>query len=353
MQTLELGIHFGLGEEAYFADKGLGSTAQKELAIDPIEYQYKRLHGAEKEDTASTLWGKALHARTIEGREAFESRFAAKPRKEDFKGLLVTIDDLRSYARAHDIKISGTKKEDVIRSVRAADAVVPIWDEIIEDFEADAEGLHILPAEVAEQIETAARWMGRDKYVGPFMQDGTFNVGAPEVSIFAEVEGVRLRMRIDRLLPHAIVDLKSFRPLRGFNTRKESVDKHLGRVIAEMRHDLQGASYLRTWDAARELFKQGRVFNATPDDNELLRRAFTREDMKFVWVLVKNTGAPQTFVREWELAGHTLRNADNEIEIGLDDFRRYSAEFGPDADWAPDNQAGKLTDEDFPTYMGA
>lgn len=346
----ECGIYLGLADDDYFEDEGLGSTDQKKLALDPVEYQWDKRRKTGDEDTKATLWGHALHARALEGRKAFESRFVVAPQQEfQEAGLLVSGDDLKSYCEKLGLKKSG-KKADLVARIREVDAVVPIWDEILADAEKANAGKAMIEAAIADQIETAAQWMQKDNYLAPLMRNGTFIEGIPEVSIFADYNGLRLRARIDRLFRHALLDLKSFRPRPGWRSANETIDRILGRIIGQERYDLQVAAYLHIWPLAKELFEAGKVFGATREEMDILAEAFSRDDLKWIWVLVKNTGAPQSFVREFEINSTVFKNALDEILIGLDACSSYRKVFGPDVDWIPQHNAGSLGDNDITIF---
>jgi hypothetical protein len=358
--TLPLGIHFTLPEEDYFADPGIGSSGMKRLATDAVEFQDNRLHGTEKE-TDSLLWGKALHARVLEGKATFEARFPVLPKREDYPDALDTMDELKAVCERHNLKKSGSKAQ-LKGRIREVLNGVRFWDEIIAEATSDEDAMPIT-SDIAEQIERAAQYMQRDPLLERFMLNGTFRprytdakgkerLSAGEVAIFVEDQGVRLRAKIDRLFEHAKLDIKSFRPPVGWKVGK-SLDRVIGRVIANERYDLQAASYRKVWNLARPLFEAGQVFGANDEEKALLKAAFAREDMKWIWAFVKNAGAPQTVVREFQLNSFALRGAEDEIEHGLSEYRRYVAEFGPDKDWFPRHAAAVLTDEDFPSYLGA
>lgn len=349
---IELGIHFGLPAAEYHSDPGLGSGSQKEIALDATEFQWNRLH-EEDVETEALLWGRGIHCRTLEGREAFIKQFVRGPTQDEYPGVLVLMADLRAHCKALDIKAGKTKAETIAR-IREWDTTIPIWDEIEAKFEAEtaASGRTLLPATVMTQIETAAIWMQQDKNLTQDMRDGTFVTGASEVSIFYEDNGVRLKGRLDKLLEHAIVDLKSFRPGPGWQNIYPFVNKILGRCIAQLRYDLQAASYMRAWDHARELYESGCVFGASDAEQNLLKKAMAAEKLKWIWVLVKNAGAPQCFVREFDHNAFAFSGAIATIEAAIDKYRANVLKFGIDKDWIPDNPADMLSDADLPSYLG-
>ncbi len=355
IKLFEPGIYFGVDETRYHLDPALGSTSLKELVLDPVEFQYERLHGGEKREAFALKWGSAIHCRTLEGRQSLKEHFPISPAVTDHPGALVTVDHLRSYCKTLAVKPSGTKKEDYIRAIRDFDSKVPIWDEIWAKFEAENTGKTIIPREALEHIERAAQWMQRDKKLAPVMEDGTFTAGASEVSIFYTENGVRLKARIDHLLAHAVVDLKSFRPFFA-----EPVKPAAKKAVSRMRYDLQAAAYIRALRAAAKLYAEGKVFNCRYPAEfldsvfaslEIAQRDPRSSDaLKWVWVMIKASGAPQPVVAELDLDSMIFKTAAMQIDDAINNYRNYVAEYGLDQDWVPNNPADIWGDTDFPSY---
>lgn len=346
------GIYFGMPEQIYHNDPALGSHRLKEIVLDPVEYQHKRLHGGEERETMALKWGAAIHCRALEGRESFVERFPVAPVMSDYGDeLLVTMDHLRSHAKLIGVKL-GKTKEEAIKAIRDFDTDVPIWDEIIAKFEAANQGKTIIPREALRQIEQACAWMQKDRYLGPVMEDGTLTAGASEVSIFYEDDGVRLKARIDHLLAHALIDMKSFRPIMA-----ERVLPAAKRAVSRMRYDLQAATYIRALRAAADLYAQGRVYN-NPYDPSFLESVFTslaiaNEDpthadaLKWVWVMIKASGAPQPVVAEFDLSSNIFRQAGVEVDEAINAYRQNVQQYGPESDWAPAFPVQRWGDGDF------
>ncbi len=345
-RQFEPGIYFGLSDTEYHADESLGSSKQKELVLDPIEYQYARLHGGEKPETFALKWGSGIHCRVLEGRASFAERFPVGPRIEDFPGVLVTMDHLRAHCKEIGVK-PGKTKEEAIAAIRDFDEKVPIWDEIKGKFEAENVGKTIIPADAIAHIERAARWMQRDPELAPVMEDGTFTAGASEVSIFYTDKGIRLKARIDHLLASAVIDLKSFRTIMA-----EAVKPAAKRAISRMRYDLQAASYMKALRAASILFKEGRVFNNLYDA-EFLETVFATVDagkMDWIWVLIKASGAPQSVVAKFETESNIFKEAAVEIDDAIETYRSMVDKFGVDSDWIPESTVESWGDTDFPPW---
>ena len=169
--------------------------------------------------------------------------------------------------------------------------------------------------------------------------------GCSEVSIFITIEGVRLKCRLDHLLPHAILDLKSFRV-----QRMDRLERAALRALARERYDLQAADYFNLFHNSKSLFEAGKVFGADDKATAILKRAYAQKDMKWIWVLVKNSGAPQPLVRELETKSFLFGTAREEVNRAIDSYRKMRDKFGEYRDWVPEHPCEILDDTSFPGW---
>lgn len=339
------GIYFGVPEEAYHSDKSLGSSRVKAFAVDPIEAQFDALHGEEKDSDALTF-GSALHARVLEGRQAFLDRFTMGFDKSQYPDALVTTEDLKKCLTSYGQSgLSGKKKEDLIKLLRDIDRDVQILDEIKANWEAASAGKSILSPRRWSQIDLASQWIQRDPLLSAVMEDGTFIEGAPEVSIFYEDRGVRLKCRYDRFLRHAIVDVKTFAGIYGGKVVNIAI-----KAINRMRYDIQAADYIRGWHRAKILHADGLVFGEEPYDG-FLGECFDRDEPSWIWVMVKSTGAPQPLVVDWK-ARFAMASAADGVERAIDAYIDLRDRFGESEDWVPMHPPVTLTDDMLPAFFG-
>jgi PDDEXK-like domain of unknown function (DUF3799) len=339
------GIYFDVPEAVYHADGSLGSSRVKAIAVDPIEAQFDHLHGEDK-DTDALTFGSALHARVLEGREAFYARFTKAFDKSEHQGCLVTTDDLKDWLQSRDQSgLSKLKKQDLIDKVLQIDPTARIFEVEKAKWEAANEGKQTLSQKRWSQVELASQWIQRDPLLSAVMEDGAFIEGAPEVSIFYEDRGVRLKCRYDRLLRHAIVDVKTFAGIYGGKVVNIAI-----KAINRMRYDLQAADYIRGWHQAKSLFDQGLVFGEQPYDG-FLDDCFARDEPAWIWVMVKSTGAPQPLVIDWRATFAKAKAADD-VEAALDSYIALRDTFGASEDWVPMHPPVTLTDDMLPAFFG-
>lgn len=340
----EPGIYFDLPAETYHQDDALGSSSIKALSVDPYEYQFDRLYGEDLDNDALTF-GSALHARLLEGREEFERQFCQKFDKSMVEGALGTSEELKNFLKEHDqVGFSSLTKPKLINLVQEIAPEQPIADVLKAEWAAKNAGKTELNAKRWAQVETAARWVQRDPLLSEVMTDGTFSHGAPEVSVFYEDRGVRLKARFDRLLSHAIIDLKTFSPV--FDGPIDGPDGTAIRTIKRMRYGIQAAAYLRAWEAARDLYQEGRVFGDQPQP-EFLDQVFDRDLPSWIWILVKAKGAPQPLVMPLDAPG-ALATKAGDVEHAINNYIELSEQFGANEDWVPQRPPMTLTDKLLP-----
>ncbi len=346
-EKLPVGIYFDLPEDTYHADDGLGSTALKRIVVDPYDWQFDRLHEDEP-DTEALQFGQALHARMLVGRSELEANFAPTFDKKPFSGALDTVSDMKEWLTLKGQRnLSSRKKDDLIRRVLEIDPHQPIIDVLKRNWDERHAGKTFLKPKRWAQIEVAARFVQSDPLLSAVMQDGTFIDGAPEVSVIFETNGVRRKARFDRLLRHAIVDLKSFTPM--FFARLEW---NALSVIDRMRYDIQAAAYRLAWKWAKEQYLDGtlQIYGAQPFDG-FLSETFDRDYPDWIWIFVKTKSAPQPLVVAWdaEIANAT---AEMLVEDAVNTYRTLSEKFGTHVEWMPERAALRLTDADLPTHFG-
>ncbi len=340
------GIYFGMSAEQYHADPALGSTSLKQIVLDPYDWQFDRLHGEEKEPTDALIFGSAWHARVLEGIPALEAKFCIEFDEAQYPKALRTVDDLKKWLERYGQRgLSAMTKPKLIAEVLQIDPDAEIMDVLKEEYRAANANKQALPPKRWVQIEAAAQWAQRHPMLSAVMENGTFSQGAPEVSIFHVDRGVRLKCRFDRLLSHAIIDMKSFAPMFNGRMRKQVIT-----AISRNRYDLQAADYMNGWQAGKELHARGLVYGDEPFKG-FLDECFNREAPKWIWIFTKTKSAPQSAVVPW-MAKNAMGAAEAEISAAIDRVVELRQRYGDDADWIPTEGGFEIEDTDLPAHFG-
>lgn len=347
------GLYFGMPETLYHADRSLGSGSVRELASHPIYYWVDSWMNPLREtdvDTAAFLFGRALHKFTLEGRQAFEKAFAPEPAKEDHPGALDTMVELRAALKALGQKVSGTKGE-LIGRLRLADPDAVLWEDIVSRFGGDCMKRGITPLKRRTYLEVvaAASFIAGDERVRP-----AFQGGRPELSVFAEIDGVPCKCRLDyvRLGEEngrtigLITDLKSYANRNGLAPERAVIS-----AIASYRLDTQAALYLELASMIPDMIDQGQIYGADGVNPEFLAALAQLEpaDWRWFWCFYEK-GSPITMLRDPDKDVIDLGRA--ELTRALQSYREHMERFGTDWRFVDPMPDTKVTLSDLPKYIG-
>lgn len=349
---LPLGIHLGLDEDVYHADPALGSTSIKELAKKPCKWQYDRLRPRKEIEQEYLVWGAAWHCRVLEGKAAFEHRYAKPPRPEEFRDALNTTDQIKDFLRMHGQKLTGNKPELVARA-KDVDDCPPIFDEILAAWHAEHPDHVLLTDRQEQEIEDAVANMARDETLCSVMTAGSLIDGAAEMSVFwVDERGIRRKCRFDYALgPTAtrpkslIVDLKSFTSYRGGSDEEAGIIK-----VYDECYDLQVAAYMEGFRAASGLLAQGLVYGAAPAPG-YLESVFGAADVDWVWVMMRRDNGMVPVVLSVDTKDQMFEQAAEIVGAALETFRTYRDRWGLDQLWTPPSRMPlRLNHSVMPTY---
>lgn len=333
---LPIGIHFGLGEEAYHADPALGSSSIKELASKPCKWQYDRLRPVREVEPEHLKWGHAWHCRVLEGKAAFEARYAKPPTPRDYPDALNTTEQIKEFLRMHGQKLTGNKLELIARA-KELDECPPFFDEILAAWQVMHPDHVELTDRQVQEIEDAVANMQRDPTLSAVMQAGSLINGAAELSlIWIDKRGIRRKARLDYALAPAgarvkslIVDLKSFTSFKGGTDEEAAIRK-----VYDMAYDVQVASYMEGYAAARDLLEGGHVYGSAPSGNYL--QSFLHADgVDWVWVMMRRDNALVPVTISIDTEDKTFEHARRIVDDALDTYQQYMGTFGPDELWTP------------------
>jgi hypothetical protein len=341
------GIYFGLDEQEYHDDPALGSTDLKHLLQSPSDFWWGSWMNPLREEivsreTSAKLWGSAFHCMILDGEKVFNQTYAVQPDQDDYKDLLVTADDLKQHLRNNDKKVSGAKAA-LIERIREFDPDVPIWDEILDEHATECEmfDLTSIPKAMYQELQLTAAMITKNPHL-----ESAFTNGYPEVSVFWEQDGIRVKARIDYLKIKSVVDLKTFR-----NFRQTTFDRAIFNSIASFRYDIQAAHYLRARREMVEFIRDGLVYGDKQPPKPWLEALAAEEEHPFIWVFVQAAGAPISKGFLWDEGTVIHDFAENEIDIALDRYKEYSQKFGEEI-WVLDEPVHRIAGEDLPVWYG-
>lgn len=367
-ECLPLGIHFGLDDESYHADPGLGSSDLRRLSVSPADFWENSKMNPDRADnsTDAKMWGRAFHKLVLEGGDAYAAAFAVEPEPDAFDGpVLMSADDLKGWLKARNDRIAaeaaeaageeqpkpkgrkraegqdaltGTKAE-LIGRIRKHDREVVIWDEIIERFRAEtaARGATIIKPAMHREITRAAQMLVRNPHLAR-----AFQGGAPEVSVFWEdASGVRLKARIDYFKPATWVDLKSLS-----NPFERPFDDVINAAVSNHRLDMQARHYLDALPAIWQAAEETRIYGdcQLPDDWHQMLAA--PEDLRFTWVFLQKTGAPISRAIDVSASATAFQPAIADLARAKAAYLASLATFG-DSPWLDEAPIRTLADGDL------
>lgn len=350
--TLPPGIYFDLPEKIYHSDSSLGSTSIKELAKKPCKWQYDRLRPVREVEAEHLKWGHAWHCRVLEGKAAFEERYAKIPTPADYPDALNTTDQIKDFLRMHGQKLTGNKPELIARA-KLLDNCPPIFDEILARWRLEHPDHTELTDRQVIEIEDAVSNMHRDDMLSAVMVAGSLINGAAEMSIFwIDQHGIRRKCRFDySLAPTAtrvksiIVDLKSFQTFKG-----GSDDEAALRKVYEECYDLQVAGYMEGYYAGRELLAMGQVFG-TPPAGSYLKDFLHSDGVEWTWVMMRRDNGMIPITLTVDTADEMFKHAGNIVNDALHTYQKYMATWGENALWTPPPKGAlRLNKSVMPTH---
>ncbi|THK33984.1 hypothetical protein EHS39_32935 [Ensifer sp. MPMI2T] len=349
--ALPPGIYFGLPENIYHAVDALGSTSIKELAKKPCKWQYDRLRPRKEIESEFLIWGSAWHARVLEGKAAFDERYAKPPRPQDVPGCLNTTDEIKDFLRMHGQKLTGNKP-DLIARAKDIDDCPPIFEEVLAAWRADHPDYVELTDRQVIEIEDAVANMQRDPALSAVMQAGSLMNGAAEMSIICEIDGVRRKGRYDYSLAPAgkrtrslVVDLKSFTTFKGGNDEEAAARK-----VYDEAYDVQAAYYMDLYVEARKLLAAGKVFGQSPGPDYI--KSFLHADgVDWVWVMMRRDAGMVPLILSIDTDDKMFDHAKKIVADAIETYRFYMDLYGPGQLWTPPPKVPlRLNYSVMPTY---
>lgn len=307
-KLLPLGVHFGLPEDVYHDDPGLGSGLIRDLLVNPSNFWWRspmNPHRPPDVETKAREVGHAMHKLVFEG----------------------TVEFSKLYMRGAENTPDMTSAEKTA-ATKAANAT------------AARLGKSAIPSLEYDRIVIASTMIARNPKLAV-----AFKGGASEVSVFWERDGVRLKARIDYLKPRGLGDLKSIGNFRDDITFEQSCRY----AISNYRYDIQAIHYMEARRQMPGMIADGRVFGSA--DKALLKAIVETKVFGWQWVFFSKTGAPITWSAILSPQNPMCEYATRDIQRALDNYRTYLGRFGTDM-WLLIEDPQELSLDDMPRNFG-
>lgn len=364
------GVWLNLPEETYFAQKGRrGSTDWCRLYLQKEGWWWSSDLNPDKVEQSdeSRGFGKALHARGLEGENAYRERFAVVPDREEERArhgakFCVTVDDIVNALAARDFHPStagGKAKLIEYCKTRAPDLV--IWDSMVEKFKAANKGKTMVSTVEDRQLAIMVDAMRNHPEIGALFQYDESNVPLAEVSILWHDEwGIPRRARLDQMQPQTTIDVKAMSNVGG-----RPLAFAVGEHLAKYAYHVQMADHHIARNVAYRFITEGKVFDGfdykdeafTEDQRKAAAEKFKREaawikrfpaeapSWDYAWIFyqrpdAKDGRAPVVFPWAEDYWDGT-DSGQGELHLrgircrrqAIETYRRCMNEFGPNKPW--------------------
>ena len=161
-----------------------------------------------------------------------------------------------------------------------------------------------------------------------------------EVSIFATIDGIRRRWRIDRMYPAIDMDLKSLGNWRGRPLKYEG-----GEVLARNNWVIQRADYHRGRTEAYRLIQEGRLFGGTVEERRYIRWIVEQNfAWNWIWLVYQKpelSGRAPVIFPIWDntlapdgAIGPLMQAGQRKLDKAIAFYRRAVDQFGFEQPWA-------------------
>jgi len=333
------GIHLHLDEDAYFAVPALGSSDLIKLYQQGEGWWWSshfNKRRVERENAAKDF-GRALHKIVLEGVDAYDATYAVAPEKSAFKGLCVTIDDLKEALADAGVSFKASaRKQELVEACRAEAPQIPVWDLIMEAFDQERGQRLAIQADEDEQLRIMADAVHAHPEIGPLFAFNDTHLPLAEVSILYTLpDGTRRRARLDEMLPTATCDLKSMGNWSG-----RPLPFEVGKIVCDRGYDIQQADYHHARTMAYRFITEGKVFGASTAELAWLQRFPTEApNWGWAWLFYQKpdpvAGRAPVLFPWWEDYGSDLhlwgyRKAHKALAV----YRNCLERFGPDTPWS-------------------
>jgi len=324
-RTFAPGIYYDVPATEYHAAPGLSNSGMKDLAISPLRYWHLHINpNRESKESDAMDLGTAFHCAVLEP-EKFASSYVRSIAAADYEGCLITMDDLREWAKGQGITFTARTKADMVKVIQTfcrnqGVAEPPILDILRQAHTAQHQGKTELSREEWDRVHGMAEALRSEKSIAPILKEGR-----AEVCVFARdpATGVLLKSRLDWISDATTVDLKSFSQKNG-----RSIDRSVTAAIAYESYYRQGYFYT------------------------LLRSLHGVKKQKSVMAFVESDTPHEVRIKEFTPVALGEANvywgrAKLEVQSLIKTYAWYQKEFGT-APWRAAQTIEVLRDEELP-----
>lgn len=347
---LEDGVYLNLPAERYFKQETRGSSDWIAMFHhwegwwwqSPYNPDFKR------NETAEMNYGSALHAIILEGLRIYAARYAIAPDKINFPDLVDSIDEMKAALEKAERSLEGTskwKKPDWAAAMFSALPGRACWFNIMEDFDATRGTRPVINGQEDRMLRLMHRIAtGADRTdneaIRKLLADTEDHPALAEVSIFATIDGIRRRWRIDRMYPGIDMDLKSLGKWRGRPLKYE-----VGQILAANSWDIQRSDYWIGRHEAYRLIREGQLFGGSIEQRNYIRQIVDEnETWDWVWMVYQKpeaTGRAPVIFPLWDKSwapggepGQVRLLGDRKLRKAISFYKEAVGKWGLEEPWA-------------------
>lgn len=361
------GVFFGLPNEAYQADRALGSSDLKECLLRVVQWHGRKRNSVWMEhlkpkgkdadvESIHTAFGSALHCAVLEP-DAFDERYMIEPETPDWPK---TIEEIRRAVQrsgnGHFLPDKPINHSAHVAAARAAN--VKTASDWADELRLMAAGRIQISAKWKFELLTLQRVIERHSVAGKWVRGGR-----SEVSVFwTDEHGHRYKCRFDYLRIRTVCDIKTYGIKKG-STPVESFLK----AVADFAYDFSASVYMDARvNVLPRLVEVGAIFEvmgaeevdgewlvnfdeASPEDVAFMDKVAAYKEPVWAWLAAAKFGIPEVDIVEFPNDLMAWRSAEVQVEMAKQNYRDMRAKFGDDDNemWTEDRGHIRLTDFNF------
>lgn len=361
------GIYLNLPNEAYQADKALGSSDLKDCLLQIVQWHGKKRNqvwmdhlkpkGKDADvESIYTAFGSALHTAVLEP-DAFDERYLVEPQKPDWPK---TIDEIRrAIQHSGNGHFMPDKPVNLLAHQAAARAAnIKTDSDWEEELERLAAGRIQISAKWKFELLTLQRVIDRHSVAAKWVRGGR-----SELSVFwTDEHGHRYKCRFDHIKVSRVCDIKTYVIKKG----KTPIDSFL-QARDDFAYDFSAAHYMDCRvNVLPGLVKAGAIFEvmdaeeidgvwqvnfeeASPSDVAFMDRVAAHPKPVWAWLTAAKFGIPEVDVvvfpddlLAWSAAAEQVKEAKR-------NYQKMRETFGENDDdmWTEDRGTVVLNETNF------